>query len=42
MSAVRDLLLEQLKPRQAQVVESKKRRVLVVAGAGSGKSVSGT
>lgn len=38
MPDIENLLLEGLKPRQAQVVQSKKRRVLVVAGAGSGKT----
>ena len=38
MPGVEDLLLQDLKPRQAQVVQSGKRRVLVVAGAGSGKT----
>src|SRR5262252_6595582 len=35
---VKKLLLDQLKPRQARAVESNKRCVLVVAGAGSGKT----
>ena len=38
MPDVKQLLLNGLKPRQTQVVQSKKRRVLVVAGAGSGKT----
>ena len=38
MSAIEDLLLQNLKVPQAQVVKSTKRRVLVVAGAGSGKT----
>jgi DNA helicase II / ATP-dependent DNA helicase PcrA len=38
MSNIKDLLLDSLKPRQADAVRSSKRRVLVVAGAGSGKT----
>lgn len=38
MANVQQLLLDGLKPHQASVVESKKRCVLVVAGAGSGKT----
>jgi len=38
MPSVESLLLEKLKPKQADAVRSRKRRVLVVAGAGSGKT----
>lgn len=38
MSDIKGLLLRNLKDRQAQAVRSEKRRVLVVAGAGSGKT----
>src|SRR5690348_8763882 len=38
MPNIRDLLLESLTPKQADAVRSPKRRVLVVAGAGSGKT----
>src|SRR6266849_3014314 len=38
MPNIKDLLLDKLKPRQAEAVKSPKRCVLVVAGAGSGKT----
>ena len=38
MPNIRELLLKDLKDRQANAVKSSKRRVLVVAGAGSGKT----
>lgn len=38
MSAIENLLLKDLTPKQADAVKSSKRRVLVVAGAGSGKT----
>jgi DNA helicase-2/ATP-dependent DNA helicase PcrA len=38
MPVIKDLLLEKLTPKQADTVKSPKRRVLVVAGAGSGKT----
>ncbi|MGD0350139.1 MAG: ATP-dependent DNA helicase [Verrucomicrobiota bacterium] len=38
MPDIKELLLENLKPKQADTVKSPKRRVLVVAGAGSGKT----
>lgn len=38
MSNVKDLLLENLTRKQAEAVRSSKRRTLVVAGAGSGKT----
>src|SRR5579872_973934 len=38
MAKVRDVLLNKLTPKQSQAVESPKRRVLIVAGAGSGKT----
>lgn len=38
MPDIEKLLLHELKPRQAEAVKSTKRRVLVVAGAGSGKT----
>src|SRR5579872_1353921 len=37
-SGIKKLLLDNLKPKQAAAVQSTKRRVLVVAGAGSGKT----
>src|SRR6266849_4749510 len=38
MPNIKDLLLDKLTPRQAEAVKSPKRCVLVVAGAGSGKT----
>jgi len=38
MPNIKDLLVEDLTPNQADAVKSAKRRVLVVAGAGSGKT----
>lgn len=38
MPSIKDLLLENLKSRQSDAVRCSKRRVLVVAGAGSGKT----
>ena len=38
MPDLKKLLLENLTPAQAAAVQSSKRRVLVVAGAGSGKT----
>jgi len=38
MPTLRNTLLENLTPKQADAVKSQKRRVLVVAGAGSGKT----
>lgn len=38
MASVRDVLLNQLTPKQSRAVESPNRRVLIVAGAGSGKT----
>jgi ATP-dependent DNA helicase UvrD/PcrA len=38
MPNIKELLLDKLTPKQADVVKSSKRRVLVVAGAGSGKT----
>src|SRR5260370_9766703 len=38
MPNIRELLLDKLTAKQAAAVKSQKRRVLVVAGAGSGKT----